>query len=124
MYILFKHLHLTTVALSLLGFVLRLLWRLMDSPLTKKKLVKVLPHVNDTILLLSGIVLVWYLGLYPWEQGWLAAKLIGLLCYIYLGAKALKGQSVGQKLGYGVIALAVFGYIVTVAITKTPFPWA
>ncbi len=120
MYMIAKHIHLTTIALSIAGFLLRLLWRVTASPWADKKLVKVLPHVNDSILLVSGIYLAWLLQQYPWAHAWLAAKVIALLLYIYLGAKALKSAENSRKLVYGVAAVLTFAYMVLVALNKSP----
>lgn len=120
MYVIAKHIHLTTVVLSIAGFLLRLIWKMRASPWSEKKLVKVLPHVNDSILLFSGIYLAWLTQQYPWEHAWLAAKAIALLLYIYLGAKALKSVDDRRTLGFGVAAVLTFAYIVVVAISKSP----
>ncbi len=120
MYTIAKHIHLTTIALSMMGFLLRLFWQLTASPWADKKLVKVLPHVNDAILLFSGIYLVWLTQQYPWVHAWLAAKVIALLLYIYLGAKALKSAENSRRLAYGAAAVLTFAYMVMVALNKSP----
>ncbi len=120
MYVIAKHIHLTTIALSMMGFLLRLFWQLTASPWADKKLVKVLPHVNDAILLFSGIYLAWLTQQYPWVHAWLAAKVIALLLYIYLGAKALKSAENSRKLAYGAAAVLTFAYMVLVALNKSP----
>ncbi len=122
MYMIAKHIHLTTIGLSIAGFLLRLLWRLTGSSWADRRPVKVLPHVNDAVLLFSGIYLAWFTGQYPWEQAWLAAKVIALLVYIYLGARALKSADNGRRLGYGIAACAIFAYMVLVALNKSPLP--
>jgi len=55
-----------------------------------RRWVRVLPHVVDTALLASAIALAVALGQYPLVNGWLTAKLAGLLAYIVLGSIALK----------------------------------
>jgi uncharacterized membrane protein SirB2 len=58
---------------------------------------------------------------YPFVTGWLTAKLIGLLAYIVCGTVALKrGRTKQQRSVFLVIALFVYLYIVTVAVTRTP----
>ena len=57
MYIAFKHSHMMFAVISGLFFLVRGCWMLMDSGMLQKKWVKILPHVNDTLLLLCAIVL-------------------------------------------------------------------
>jgi len=57
-------------------------------------------------------------------NGWLTAKVMGLLAYIGLGMVALKpGRPRGVRLLAFVAALAAFAYIVSVALTKNPLGW-
>jgi uncharacterized membrane protein SirB2 len=112
--------HLLTVVLSLAGFIFRGILMLNGSAMLKKKWLKIAPHVNDTILLVSAILLVRQTGLYPLEQPWLMAKIIGLLVYIGLGMMAFRfGKTRNQKLLAWMGAIAVFAYICGLAITKS-----
>lgn len=122
MYWLLK-LHIATVLLSLTGFVMRGVWMLRGSSLLRARWVRVTPHIVDTLLLASGIGLVFTLHLYPTQQPWLVAKLVALVVYIVLGAIALKrGRTRGVRAGAWVAALAVFFYILAVAFTKQVIP--
>jgi uncharacterized membrane protein SirB2 len=116
--------HLTAVGISLALFVLRGAWRMADSPMNSRKWVKIVPHVNDTVLLAAAIGMLLVARLNPLEHGWLMAKIIGLLVYIALGTFAIKrGKTPLQSKLAFVGALAVFGYIVAVAITKQVVPF-
>ena len=82
---------------------------------------KTLPHVVDTVLIASAIWLAWMLRLSPADAPWLAAKLVGLLLYIALGMVALRfGRTKGIRAIAWIAALLTFGYIVSVALTKSP----
>lgn len=123
-YLALKHLHVTCVVLSGLGFCLRGWWMLRDSPTLQQRLVRVLPHVVDTLLLGSALSMAFLSGQYPFVQGWLTAKLGGLLAYIVLGAMALKrGRTKAIRARYFVLALLAYGYIVSVAMSRNPLPW-
>lgn len=127
-YTLLKHVHMTSAAISIAGFVLRGLWMLADSPMLGRRWVRVLPHVIDTLLLASAITLAFMLRAAPGYDGWLTAKVLGLLAYIALGTVALKrGRTRGRRAAAWVAAIVVFGYIVSVAYTKDPrgflAPW-
>ncbi len=52
--------------------------------------VKIIPHINDTVLLVSAIILVVLSLQYPITTAWINAKIIALLIYIILGTIALK----------------------------------
>ncbi|HRE18788.1 MAG TPA: SirB2 family protein [Rhodocyclaceae bacterium] len=119
-YLAIKHIHLTCVALSGAGFLLRGVWMLADSPRLQTRWVKVVPHVVDTGLLASAIALAVISQQYPIAQGWLTAKVIGLLAYIGFGTMALKrGKTKGRRTLFLVLALLTFAYIVGVALTRS-----
>ncbi|EKP0311213.1 SirB2 family protein [Aeromonas veronii] len=122
-YPMFKHLHMTLALVSLLLFIYRWSLALAGSDRLQQKWLKILPHINDTFLLLFGVLLAVALQLSPGQQPWLMAKLIALVLYIGLGVMALKRPARGQKLVAGVAALTVFGYMVGAAITKSAWSW-
>lgn len=118
MYLLLKHIHLTFVVLSLLSFVLRGIWLFINSSMLGKKWVKILPHIISAILLASGITLAVHMGMSPGSQPWLMAKIIGLIVYIALGVAAFKVPNPNARKLLWIGALAVFAYMLSVAITK------
>ena len=122
-YPMFKHLHMTLALVSLLLFIYRWSLALAGSDRLQQKWLKILPHINDTFLLLFGVLLAVTLQLSPGQQPWLMAKLIALVLYIGLGVMALKRPARSQKLVAGVAALAVFGYMIGAAITKSAWSW-
>lgn len=121
LYLAIKHLHVTCVALSISGFCLRGFLHLRKSALAGRRWLRIAPHVNDAILLTAAIVLTILIGQYPLIDAWLTAKVFGLIAYIILGALALgAGRSPRLRIGAGLAAVFVFGWIVTVALTKDP----
>ncbi len=121
LYLLLKHLHVTCVALSGLGFAVRGSLMLADSPLRQRRVFLIAPHVVDTLLLGSAVALTVVIGQYPFVNGWLTAKLVGLLAYIGLGTLALKrGRSRKLRALCLLLALLVFAYIVSVALRHHP----
>ena len=120
-YLILKHLHVTCVVLSGLGFALRGWWMLNDSPRLKARLTRVVPHVVDTLLLGSALLMAWLSSQYPFAQGWLTAKFFGLLIYILCGTMALKrGKTKAQRSFFLALAVAAYAYIVGVALTRSP----
>ncbi|MRR49620.1 MAG: DUF3488 domain-containing protein [Rhodocyclaceae bacterium] len=121
-YPLLKHLHVTCVVLSGAGFLLRgiLMWR--DSLLLQRRWMKIVPHVNDSLLLAAAIALAIILGQYPLLDGWLTAKVAGLIVYVILGSVGLKRGRTRHQRGLAVAAAMVaFLYVVSVALTKNPW---
>lgn len=124
MYIILKHLHLSCIALSITLFVTRFYWRKQNVSMLQEKWVKILPHMVDTILLGSAIGMAIIASINPFEQHWLAAKILALLAYIVAGTFAIKrAQSANAQNISFVLALACFVYILMVAISKQVIPW-
>ncbi|MDD3518226.1 MAG: SirB2 family protein [Chromatiales bacterium] len=115
-------LHVTCAVLTAAGFLLRgwMLWR--RPQWLRRRPVRTLPHVIDTVLLASGLAMLFMFGYGSAPPGWLIAKLVALLVYIGLGMIALRfGRSAGQRLAAWIGAVLVLGYIFSVALTKGPF---
>lgn len=124
-YLAVRALHVGCAALSIAGFAARGALMLADSPLLHHRFVRIAPHVVDTALLTSAIWLAWFLGQVPFVHGWITAKIAALLAYIVFGSIALKrGRTKGVRVGAFAAALASAGYIVWVALTRDPSPWA
>jgi uncharacterized membrane protein SirB2 len=119
-----KHLHVSCVVLSGLGFFLRGYWMLQQSPMLGQRWVRITPHLVDSTLLVSATVLAYLSGQYPLVNGWLSAKLFGLLAYIVLGAYALKrGKSLALRRNCFILAIGCYAYIVSVALTRQILPF-
>lgn len=121
-YVLLKHLHVTFVVLSITGFFLRGLLMMRASPLLHRRWMNVVPHVNDTGLLAAALGLVFLTGQYPFVHAWVTAKIFGLIAYIILGSLALRaGRTRGTRIAAFLAAMVVFGWVVSVALTKNPW---
>ncbi len=124
MYLAIKHLHVTAVTLSLSFFALRGYWMLTGSPLLGRTWVRRLPHVVDTVLLLSAITLASLLRQYPFVHPWLTAKVLALVAYVVLGSLALhRGRTPAIRRTALALALLTAAYIVAVALQHDPLPW-
>jgi len=85
----------------------------------QQPIVRILPHVVDTVLLGSAIAMAVISAQYPFSTDWLTAKLLGLLIYIGCGSMALKrARSKPQRAAYLVAALLAFAWIVSVALNR------
>lgn len=122
-YPLLRSLHIATVYLTLILFLLRGVWMLTESSRLQARWVRIVPHINDSLLLLAAIAMLVTSGLNPLKQPWLLAKIIGLLAYIGLGTVALKrGRTKAIRIKALIAALGMFAYILAVAITKQVIP--
>lgn len=122
-YPLFKEVHMTLAVVSGLYFAGRGVWRIGLGRAIHHPLWKSLPHLIDTLLLTSGIVLAVMLGLSPHHGGWFAVKLVGVVVYILLGVAAFRSRQPARSwLFYGA-ALLVWLWIIGTALYKTPLSW-
>lgn len=123
MYLTLKSIHIFCVSLTLLSFFLRGIWMIPNPSRPQQRWVKIAPHLIDSVLLLSGISLVFTIHQYPFINHWLTAKLLAVLLYIILGTIALKrGKTKTIRFTAWISALGIFSYLVTVAITRTANP--
>lgn len=119
-----KAVHVGCAAISIAGFVARGIGMLRDSAWRQRRWVKVAPHVVDTLLLISAIWLAIAIRQYPFVHGWLTAKLLALIAYIVFGGIGLNyGPTKTIRVSAWLAALAVFAYIVGVAVTRQVLPF-
>lgn len=124
MFGLLKTIHVTAVVITATLFALRGYWMLTESARLRHPVIRVVPHVNDTVLFASAVAMAVTLGANPLATPWLGAKLVALVAYILLGHVALRrGPTRRIRAMALVAALAVLGYIVAVALTRDPVPW-
>jgi len=116
-----KDIHVTTALISITLFLIRGLWVMKGSAMMQKKWVKIVPHVNDTVLLGTAIALTISIGQYPFVDAWVTAKLLGLVVYICLGIEVFRiaRTNLGRALAW-LGGLLVFLFVVSVAVTKSP----
>ena len=123
-YPLIKNLHLVTVWITVTLFLLRFYWLRRGSPLLTRRWVRMLPHVNDTLLLLSGVALVMITHFYPFtpQGSWLTEKLLAVIIYIALGFVALSRRPRTDRTRWiaFLVALIALVTIITLALTKMP----
>ena len=120
-----KTIHVSCAALSFALFFLRGIWSFNGSTIMRQRWIKIVPHVVNTALLTSALGLAYTVGQYPLVDGWLTAKFFALLLYIGLGSVALKyGKTRRARQAAWLAAMAVFAYIVLVAVTHNPVPFS
>ncbi len=124
MFIALKTIHVASVILSITGYVIRGVWMIRESPWLQNIWVRVLPHIIDTTLLVSAILLAWQIRRYPFVDGWLTAKVLALVAYIVIGAIGLKyGRTKKIRVTAWLVAIAIFLYVVLIALTRQVLPF-
>ncbi len=120
-YAVLKLVHRTCALLSITGFSLRWGAGLAQQAWVHGRSARTLPHVVDTLLLLTALALATLAGFTPVNAPWLTTKIVALLAYIGLGMIALSARRRRRlRLAAGIGALLVFGHIVAVAYAKHP----
>ena len=120
-----KHAHMMFAIISITLFMLRA-WLAVPSPARiKSKILKIAPHIIDTLLLGLGVWLAVLTKQIPFDNSpWLTAKVIGLVLYIVVGTIAIKrGKTRNQRLIATLASIAIFACIYGDAVTKSPLSW-
>ncbi|MFD1802720.1 SirB2 family protein [Mixta tenebrionis] len=119
-----KHLHLLTVAVTVTLFILRFIWLQSGSAMMTHRWVRIVPHINDTLLFITGICLMMITHFYPFtpQGNWLTEKLFGVIIYVALGVVAFGRRPREAKVRWTafIVALAMLGIIIKLAVTKLP----
>ncbi|PIJ49966.1 siroheme synthase [Erwinia sp. OLTSP20] len=122
-YFLVRNFHIATVIVSISLFILRFFWLNFSPGRLQQCWVRIVPHLNDTLMLLSGLTLVVFMhaGVLLTQDSWLTEKLIGVIIYIAAGSIALGRRPRSQKVRLAalVLALAVVALVIRLAITKS-----
>lgn len=124
-YVDLKFTHVVLVYVSVIFFNIRFWLFSVTTQAQRPKILRILPHVIDTGLLVCGVVLIGVTGFMPFTDvaQWLTVKLGMLVLYVCFGAVALRNGSVFLvRLGaYGLANACVFAMIY-LALTK-PVLW-
>lgn len=123
-----KAVHVATVLASGLLFAVRGAGVLAGGRWPMHWSVKTLSYTIDTTLLTAALMLLTVLPGAMFANGWLTAKVVLLVVYIGLGTFALKrARTTRSRAAFYVAALAVFGFIVSIARAHHPLgallPW-
>ncbi|MDX9997834.1 MAG: SirB2 family protein [Phenylobacterium sp.] len=121
-YLQIRWIHIGSVIASGALFALRgAALNLIGAGWTKAIGVRVTSWTIDTVLLTAALMLMTIVRQYPFVDAWLTVKVLLLLVYIGLGTVALKPQRPRRvRLVAFAAALAVFGFIVSVARAHDP----
>jgi len=114
-----KFIHVSAVFISFFFFVTRYYWMIAKPSQLQVQWVKISPHIIDTVLLSTAIILTIQISQYPFVDAWLTSKVLALLAYIVIGSVALKrGRNKQVRIIAGIIAIVIFLFMITVAVSK------
>ena len=110
--------------LTFFSFSIRSWWMYTGSGVLRKKAVRIIPHIIDFFLLLTGLLMaIQYYGAF-YQQDWLLLKLLGVFIYIISGSIALKlGKTMKIRIAAVIVSWAVFFYIVIMARIHAVIPY-
>lgn len=113
--------HIWSVVLSGGLFALRGLALNLGAAWPRAAALRYLTYTIDTVLLTAALMLMTIVQQYPFVDAWLTVKVLLLVVYIGLGIFAFREErSRAERLAAWVAALAVFGFIVSVARAHDP----
>jgi uncharacterized membrane protein SirB2 len=119
-YLFLKYLHIFCVASSFSLFFVRGLWVMRAYPPPGETWVKVLPHVIDTLLVLSAVGMLASVPRLEWP-GWMQVKLGLLVIYVLFAIVVFRaGRNLFFKVAAWIGGMLLFLYITTVAVLQHP----
>ena len=118
-YLPIRQLHMLTAVLSISLFIFRFLLLQQESGWRQQRWLKVIPHINDSLLLALAVVLCIITQQAPLITPWLTEKVVAVILYILAGMFALRWSKVriGQIIWF-MIAIFMFAYAANIAINK------
>jgi uncharacterized membrane protein SirB2 len=118
-----KQLHVICVILTFISFSIRGYWMIIESSLLQHRLTRILPHIIDTVLLLSGVSLAVLIYGEFYKYTWIMIKLGAVVVYIILGGIAIRyGKTKPARLSALVLAWCLFFYVIALAGYNSVIP--
>lgn len=116
-----KHIHMTFAIITIISLLLRSYWLFTHNAMLHTKPAKILPHIIDTFLLISGITLMIMTHQYPITFSWITIKILLILAYIFFGFKLFRSTQKNSQIIFLSLAIVCFGSILYIARLKPLF---
>ena len=114
-----KTIHVSSAVLTAILFTVRGFWMVQDCYLLQSKPVKIVPHIIDALLLISGIILIFEYYRNFFQHDWLVIKLASVFLYIITGSIALKyGKTKTIRVQALIVSWCLLAVIITTAMTR------
>jgi len=120
-YLIIKQLHILTAVISILLFFIRFILLMSKPGKLRPRWLRVLPHVNDTLLLILAVLLCFSIQQAPLVTPWLTEKVSAVILYIISGMFALKWvKSRPGRVIWFIISCSMFACTAYIAVNKNP----
>ncbi|MFC3120588.1 SirB2 family protein [Agaribacter flavus] len=117
MYTMLKHLHQTSMVLSLLVVIIAFVGVIFNLSFAQKKVLKIAPHILYTLAIITAILMIVQIGAY--EHKWLASKAVGFVLYVLSASYALKwARNTPMRIVGLVSAIVWLAVTASIAISK------
>lgn len=114
-----KIIHVSSAVLTVISFTVRGFWMVRDCDLLQSKPVKIIPPIIDSVLLISGIILIFEYYRNFFQHDWLLIKLVSVFLYIITGSIALKyGRRKTIRVQALIVSWCLLAIIITTAMTR------
>ncbi|HWK53270.1 MAG TPA: SirB2 family protein [Hyphomicrobiales bacterium] len=124
MYLTIKTIHMTFALISFTGFLFRAYLMVIESRWLNHKAIQILPHVVDSVFLLSGATMAFMVNFGLFSQLWLTTKVTLLMFYLlFVGLALNRGKTKSIRVIAFFLAVFTFAQIVGVAVNKTVIGW-
>lgn len=116
-----RGIHIVAVALSGLLFLVRVVgYNIIGARWPMSLALRSIAWTVDTILLTAALMLMTIIQQFPFIDGWLTVKVMLLTVYVVIGWWAFRAGRRKMRIIFSMAALAVFGFIYTVARAHDP----
>ena len=114
-----KTVHIASVVLSFALFAIRGGNVLSGKAAPGGTVLRMLPHVINTVLLASALAMVFITKQWPFVYPWPTVKLLGLVAYVVFGVLAFRGPK-GRQVLFFVLGTVAFLFTASVGLTHHP----
>lgn len=123
MYLPIKHIHMLTAYITGILLLVSLGLDAIGRPTWRNTPLRWIPHVNNTMLLVTAVTLLGLMRFNIFEHSWLTLKIVFLIGYIVAGVFAIKLKfSKRTRIVAAVLAFAQLLFIFHLAIAQ-PYFW-
>ena len=120
MYMAVKHTHIMLALISITLFYFRFYQKQLRGKELNKAL-KIVPHVIDTLLLVSAAVLCVLIAQYPFVNSWVTIKVLFVIGYIVFAIVAMKAEQKTKAIQMLSLSSICLMFAAFYAVTKGQF---
>lgn len=115
-YYIIKIIHISLIITTITNFIIRGLTLIQEKKITNKNILNKLTHFVDSLILITGIILIIITNQYPQNSKWITVKIITILTYIIFGSICMKSKT--QKYKKIFFFISIFNFCIIIIIAK------